>query len=89
MAQFRGTIRGSRGEASRLGGKDSGINLTADGWDLGVSVRGFHSKITDKDTFDIEVTSGSNGGQLKFKLVSKELTFIGASNKCYLRVEEI
>jgi len=40
MAQFRGTVQGSRGGASRLGGKSSGIDTTANGWDMGVRVWG-------------------------------------------------
>lgn len=32
MAQFRGIIRGNRGEASRLGSKDSGLTVEAQSW---------------------------------------------------------
>lgn len=38
MAQYRGTIQGSRGEASRLGHKSSGLILHANGWDIGAEV---------------------------------------------------
>ena len=38
MAQFRGTIQGGRGEASRLGHKSSGLTLQANGWDIGAEV---------------------------------------------------
>jgi hypothetical protein len=39
MAHFRGWIQGQRGPASRLGGKSSGLSVSADGWHLGVDVR--------------------------------------------------
>lgn len=32
MAHFYGTIQGSRGEASRLGGKNTGLQTTAASW---------------------------------------------------------
>ena len=38
MAAFRGTLRGHRGEASRLGNHESGIRATANSWGLEVRV---------------------------------------------------
>lgn len=38
MAHFRATIQGQRGQASRLGGKDSGINAHIASWQGAVSV---------------------------------------------------
>lgn len=60
MAQFRGTIQGSRGSASRLGGKESGLTVTANGWDVGATVKA--QEIDGEDTIIIYLTSGSNGG---------------------------
>lgn len=60
MAHFRGIIQGCRGEASRLGSKDSGLDVTCDGWHSGVSVVGNHRK--ERDVFDIHATSGSGYG---------------------------
>ncbi len=57
MAQFRAIIEGSRGPASRLGGKSSGIQTFTNGWNCGVSVRGYHKN--GKDYFNIDLTSGS------------------------------
>lgn len=37
MAHFRGTVRGGRGEASRLGHKTSGLSVTANSWEGMVS----------------------------------------------------
>jgi len=60
MAQFIGSVKGHRGEASRLGGKESGIRTSAQGWNVGIDVRG---SVNDKgeDQFDVYLTSGSNG----------------------------
>ena len=38
MAHFRGTIQCRRGEASRLGSKDSGLHVTAASWEGAVGV---------------------------------------------------
>jgi hypothetical protein len=43
MAQFRATIRGQRGEASRLGSKKSGITANVNGWGIGVHVEASHA----------------------------------------------
>ena len=58
MAQFQGTVSGSRGEASRLGTKNSGIVTQAKGWNSGVKVYGYVEDGQDK--FDIFVTTGSS-----------------------------
>lgn len=58
MAQFRGTIAGQRGEASRLGSKNSGLVVTANGWDTGVRVVARH--VDGEDVFDVFATGGSN-----------------------------
>lgn len=58
MAQFRGTVSGQRGEASRLGSKNSGLTVTANGWNAGVTVR---ARVNDEgcDVFDVYATGGS------------------------------
>ena len=61
MAQFRGTIQGTRGEASRLGTKSSGLTVTANGWDTGVRVELDHE--TGQDRVTVWRTGGSNGGE--------------------------
>ena len=47
MAHFRGIIQGSRGEASRLGGKNSGIKAVLSSWDNHI-----HVYLYDKDGMD-------------------------------------
>ncbi len=57
MAQFRATIEGTRGPASRLGTKDSGLLVTANGWNIGVRVDLDH--INGEDIITICLTAGS------------------------------
>lgn len=57
MAQFRATIQGGRGEASRLGSKTTGIDASINGWTGGVRVVAEH--IDGKDIFRIFATNGS------------------------------
>lgn len=59
MAHFIGVVQGSRGEATRLGGKPSGMRVNASGWDLGVTARMLH--IDGKDRIYLYRTAGSNG----------------------------
>lgn len=59
MAQFRATIQGQRGVASRLGSKTSGLEVTANGWKLGIRVSVRHNKETGQDIFAVYKTQGS------------------------------
>jgi len=61
MAQFMATIQGNRGEASRLGSKDSGISAKINGWDAGISVEAWYDQATEEDYFRVYQTGGSNG----------------------------
>lgn len=60
MAQFRGTIEGQRGPASRLGSKKSGLSVTANGWSIGATVRLVHNDERGEDEIDVCLTSGSH-----------------------------
>ncbi len=59
MSQFYASIRGNRGEATRMGSRASGISGHIRGWDVGVRVSGW-DRFGD-DVFDIYTTGGSNG----------------------------
>lgn len=61
MAQFRATIKGKRGMASRLGTKASGMVATINGWNEGITVTATHRD--GRDIFTVWVTAGSNGGR--------------------------
>ena len=60
MAHFYATIKGSHGEASRLGTKNSGIHARVNGWDCGVEIIAEYNESTNEDVFTIWRTSGSN-----------------------------
>lgn len=49
MAHFYGTIKGTRGQASRLGGKASGLRVKAMSWQGAVEVSLIHDEQTGKD----------------------------------------
>lgn len=61
MAQFRATIEGQRGIASRLGNKKSGIITKTNGWKSGVRVEGEYREQDEEDVFDVWMTGGSGG----------------------------
>lgn len=62
MARYRATIKGQRGEVSRLGTKNSQMSATVNGWDIGLDVRILpdpHNQ--DSDVIFVYLTPGSNG----------------------------
>ena len=76
MAQFKADIQGSRGSASRLGGKTSGITGHIRGWESGIRIEGHHDEDLG-DIFLVWQTSGSgfkNRSVLLGKLVGDSFT---------------
>lgn len=67
MAQFRGAVQGSRGAASRLGGKKSGLRVVCNGWHKGIRVDAYHKD--GKDFFEIYETGGS-GNSFSKRLIA-------------------
>ena len=57
MAHFRGTVKGGRGEASRLGHKTTGLTTTCNSWNLGIKVDVMH--VNGQDIFEVYKTGGS------------------------------
>lgn len=68
MAHFRAVIRGNRGDASRLGSKDSGMVAHVDGWHTGATVRIWHCD--GRDLVSVYRNGGSNGNGTE-KLVAQ------------------
>lgn len=62
MARFRGTMKGGRGEASRLGNKNSGLSASLNGWRIGCDVVIQYDARRDKDVVHVYKTNGSRGG---------------------------
>lgn len=61
MARYRGTIKGQRGEASRLGSPKSGLVAYLNGWDIGLYVRLGPCGPDGEDIITVELNGGSNG----------------------------
>lgn len=59
MAHFMVTCSGNRGEASRLGGKESGVSADLNGWNGGVRVYLYHDADTGQDMARVTLTPGS------------------------------
>jgi len=53
MAQFYGSIKGSRGGASRLGTKASGLDITAASWQGAVRVSLWHDEAAGVDMAEV------------------------------------
>ena len=67
MAQFMATIKGNRGEASRLGTKKSGMVVRVNGWRCGITV---FARVNEEglDEFTVCHTSGSSLGNHQFSI---------------------
>jgi len=59
MAQYRGTVNGQRGMASRLGSKRSGLEVRADGWHVGCRVSITWDEASEEDIVRVYRTQGS------------------------------
>ena len=69
MAQFYAEIQGSRGSATRMGGKSSGIEGHIRGWRIGARVVCSHED--GKDVVRIYKTGGSQGGPWDGELIAE------------------
>lgn len=67
MAHFIGYLQGNRGAASRLGTKNSGVDVTARGWNIGGSVRVYHAEGKDYVVFTLD--GGSNDTNEKLRKI--------------------
>ena len=66
MAHFRSTIGGNRGEASRLGTKNSGMMTECNGWNLGATCRIDYNEKKERDEVSVTLTRGSGHGGSEF-----------------------
>ena len=65
MSHFYGTLKGSRGEATRCGSKDSGVVTYTASWEGAVCVSAFHDEDTGKDWVSIRFTDWHGRGSRK------------------------
>lgn len=65
MARFYGTVKGSRGEASRLGHTKSGLRTTCSSAGIGVecSANAYDTDDTENDVIDVYVDGGFDGAR--------------------------
>lgn len=62
MARYRGTVKGGRGEGSRLGHATSGLRLHANSWNGSVEVQLFVNRDNDEDWASVRLTTGDGRG---------------------------
>lgn len=60
MAHFRATVKGHRSEASRLGTKNSGMNVSLHGWNVGLQADIIHDGNGKEDIIEVYLNAGSN-----------------------------
>lgn len=63
MAHFIAYMKGGRGEVSRTGTKNSGIDTRAQGWNIGGRVAVEHDSMQERDVVHLWITRGSDGGR--------------------------
>lgn len=61
MAQYIGYVQGQRGDASRLGTKNSGLSVKGSAWNVGGRVQLWYDNDNERDVCSLFLTSGSNG----------------------------
>lgn len=62
MAHFYGTLKGARGEASRLGHKSSGLRTGAASWEGAVSVHLYHDETAGQDMAEVQLIPWHGAG---------------------------
>ena len=70
MSHFYASMQGNRGEATRCGSKQSGIDAHIRGWNSGVRVSCRYNKTTGRDECFIYATGGSNRSSQDIELGS-------------------
>lgn len=65
MSHFYGTLKGNRGEATRCGSKDSGMETYCASWDGAIRCYTWHDKVTDKDMVRVEKVTWQGNGEYK------------------------
>jgi hypothetical protein len=65
MAQFYGSVHGSRGEATRLGGKGSGMRVLAASWQGAIRTVLWHNEELGVDCYRVEQTGWHGVGVSK------------------------
>lgn len=56
MSHFYGTLQGIRGQATRCGGKGSGLTTQAAGWRGAIRTEIWHDEASDRDMYRVWLT---------------------------------
>ena len=65
MSQFYGTVQGNRGQTSRGGSKNSGIETSTASWSGAIRCYAYYDKETDTDMVRVEKTTWRGSGDSK------------------------
>ena len=82
MAYFYGTVQGHRGAAARTGTKVSGIEASANSWNIGGEVTVLYSEVLKTDVVTFYRTEGSNTSRTRiasFAIINDKYTCIETS----------
>ena len=60
MSHFRGTVQGNKGSASRLGHKSGFLEVTCNGWNVGVTAKIVYNEKIGVDIIALYANGGSN-----------------------------
>jgi len=72
MSHFYGTLQGNRGQATRCGTKESGLIVTAAGWEGAIRVYLQYDEKADRDRYIVDLIPWQGKGEFK-NLCSGEL----------------
>jgi len=84
MSHFYGSLQGCRGEATRCGSKQSGIETYAASWDGAIYVRVQHNEETKEDTFFVAQIKWQENGinqELASGVIGKSCINVGLLKK--------
>lgn len=65
MSHFYGTVKGNRGEGTRGGSKDSGMETYCASWQGAIRCYAWHDKTTGKDMVKVTKTTWHGQGENK------------------------
>ena len=89
MAHFYAEIQGNRGEATRMGTKESGVLGHIRGWSVGAKVVCIYDDLSGKDIVRVFRTGGSNNssGELVTEFCDKPNVLANCCNGCVSRFQ--
>lgn len=87
MSHFYSRIKGNKGEATRCGTKQSGLDASVFGWDIGGAVSMRHDTPRNLDIVDIKVTRNNSRNTvvtMSFAVINEQLVCLNNTHPEYL-----